>query len=189
MGYFTFIADQAFNTSATGERWFCPNGLGSLPYVIPDAATEQRLYKKHLWMVRVLWGGMLVCMFLSDVLRSVLGFSRGLWCLIGLVALVALGWLLGWRLLMASELRDLRRSETRLTPPVLYRLVAKKRGWTALILIFVLSLGFLSAAIASLTTGKGISLVFGIVGTAMFGFLALGFGYTLYLKTGRSRKE
>jgi hypothetical protein len=90
---------------------------------------------------------------------------------------------------MASDLRDLRRPEKRLTPSVLYRLVAKKRGWTGLIFIFVLSLGFLSGAIASLTWGTGISLVFGIVGTALFGFLSLVSGYTLYLKSGGSRKD
>ena len=188
MGYFTRMADQAFKTSATGERWFCLHGLGSRPYVIPDAATEQRLYKKQLWMVRVLWGGWIVGFFFLDILKPIYASMSWVWWLVGFGVFLALYWL-GWRLLMASELRGLRRSETRLTPPVLYRLVAKKRGWTGLIFIFVLSLGFLSGAIASLTWGTGISLVFGIVGTALFGFLSLVSGYTLYLKSGGSRKD
>ena len=66
MGYFTRMADHAFKTSPTGERWFCLHGLGSRPYVIPDAATEQRLYKKHLWTLRVFWGGYLVDLFLLE---------------------------------------------------------------------------------------------------------------------------
>ena len=187
MGYFTRMADQAFKTSATGERWFCPHGLWSRPYVIPDAATEQRLYKKHLWIMRVIWSGMLFCMFLSNVLRSVFGFSRGLWWLAGLEAFVALWWLLGWKLLIAPELRGLRRSETRLTPPVLYRFVAKERGWTMMIVIFVLALLFLTGTIVGLI--MGISLVFGALSIVLTGFLALASGYTLYLKSGRGRKE
>ena len=186
MGYFTRMADQAFKTSATGERWFCPHGLWSRPYVIPDAATEQRLYKKQLWMLRVLHGGGLAGLLLSEILKSIYSSIWWVWWLIGLEAFVALCWL-GWRLLIAPELRGLRRSETRLTPPVLYRLVAKERGWTMMIVILVLALLFLTGTIVGLI--MGISLVFGALSIVLTGFLALASGYTLYLKSGRGRKE
>jgi hypothetical protein len=188
MGYFTRMADHAFKTSPTGERWFCLHGLGSRPYVIPDAATEQRLYKKHLWTLRVFWGGYLVDLFLPEILKPAHVSKWWVWWLIGFGALLALYWL-GRKLLMASDLRDLRRPEKRLTPSVLYRLVAKKRGWTVLILTLVLSLGFLSGAIANLTTGTGTGLVLGIVGTVLFGFLAFVSGYTIYLKLTNSRRN
>lgn len=60
MRYFGDIAEQAFKTAPDGRRLFYRGGPWSRPYIIGDAETEQRLFKKHLWMMRMLLGGMII---------------------------------------------------------------------------------------------------------------------------------
>jgi len=38
MRYLTYIAEQAFKTSTSGERLFCRGGRWSRPHVIPNIA-------------------------------------------------------------------------------------------------------------------------------------------------------
>ena len=50
MGYFTYLAKQAFGDSPTGERLFFPAGPFARPYLIPNADVEARLFNKQLWL-------------------------------------------------------------------------------------------------------------------------------------------
>lgn len=64
-----YIAEQIFRTSANGERLFYRGGPWSRPYIIPDAATERRIYSKHLVMLRVLYPALILGQPLLFMLR------------------------------------------------------------------------------------------------------------------------
>ena len=54
MGYFEYIAKQSFKSAPSGKRLFYRGGPWSRPYLVPDQATEQRLYIRQLWLMRLL---------------------------------------------------------------------------------------------------------------------------------------
>ncbi len=107
MRYFTYMAEQAFKTSPEGERLFYQGGPWSRPYIIPDEATEQRLYNKQLWMMRVLLGGLIfgqpiLFSYLSDLLNQPLVFLS---YFLGVIAI----YYLAAKAIFASDLRSLKR--------------------------------------------------------------------------------
>jgi hypothetical protein len=57
MPYFADKAARAFKTTPGGERLFCPGGPWSAAYVVPDTATEQKLFAKQVWLQRISAGG------------------------------------------------------------------------------------------------------------------------------------
>jgi len=151
MRYFTYIAEQAFKTSATGERLFYGGGPWSRPYIIPDAATEQRIYRKQVWMLRVLLGGLIVgtpLLFVQhpEVVRELY------WFLIFLVVILVLYWLV-WRAVFARDLRSLQRAPTRLPLRSFYGQVAKRHSASGLTLGFISSLLFVACGAWILAIG------------------------------------
>jgi hypothetical protein len=96
---------RMFKTAPNGERLFCLRGES---YIVPDSATECRLYRKALWLLRifvaiVLFGAVCLNYPAEDSLLVFLGFA--VW------ALGSLGLWRARRVLFASNLRDLRRAE------------------------------------------------------------------------------
>ena len=118
MRYFTYIAEQAFKTSATGERLFYRGGLWSRPFIIPDADTERRLYKKQTWMLRLLLGGLIIGQPFLFILRPEV-LHQPYWFLVYLVVVMLVFWVVG-RLVFAPDLRGLRRAPVRLRPHSFY---------------------------------------------------------------------
>lgn len=56
MRLFSYIADQAFYASPTGDLLFYRNGQFSRPYIISDLETARRIYKNMFaWCVSS-WG-------------------------------------------------------------------------------------------------------------------------------------
>ena len=79
MRYFTYLAEQAFKTAPTGERLFYTGGWWTRPRIIPDAATEQRLFKKQVWLTRGFFGLMVfgqpfLFLFYPGILSKPLAF-------------------------------------------------------------------------------------------------------------------
>jgi hypothetical protein len=105
VGYFTLVADQAFKTSPTGERLFYVGGRRSRPYIIPDAATEQRLRRKHRAIFWTAHGSPYAGELLLAVLRP--GQLRRLyWSLIYPIVVVGI-WYVVTRVAFAGDLREL----------------------------------------------------------------------------------
>ncbi len=178
MRYFTYIAEQSFKSTATGERLFYRGGPWSRPYVVPDVATEQRLYRKQVWMLRALLGGLIIgqpflFMFRPEVLHE------PYWFVIYLAGVLAVFWLVG-RLVFGPDLRKLQRAPTRLKPRSFYGQTAQRHGRIGLALGFVGSLLFVLAGLWMLSVGANYAV--GILCIAFFGLCAVVWGYALYLK-------
>jgi hypothetical protein len=178
MRYFTYIAEQSFKTSPNGERLFYRSGPWSRPFIIADATTEQKLYRKQVWCLRVSLGGLIVgqpflFLFQPEVLR------KPYWFPIYLVAVVAVFWLV-WRIVFARDLRSLQRANTRLKPGSFYGQTAQHHTTAGLALGFIGSLLFVACGIWILSRGGNSAL--GIICVAFFGLCAIAWGYALYLK-------
>ncbi|MFO0841977.1 MAG: hypothetical protein U0797_06190 [Gemmataceae bacterium] len=119
MALFGFMAQAAFKGGPDGETWFCPGGPWTRPYVVPDAGTQERLYRRQLWMVRLLFafiviGQPLVFALLPAVTQDAYGF-------LGYLAVVVLSFWAVSYLVFRGELKTLRRASTRLTPGMISR--------------------------------------------------------------------
>jgi len=187
MRYFTYIAEQAFKTSASGERLFCRGGPWSRPYIVPDVVTEQRLYRKQVWMLRVLLGGLVLGQPLLFVLRPEVLHEPYLF-LIYFVVVMAVFWFVG-RVVFARDLRELQRAPARLRPRSFYGQTAQRHTKTGLTLGFIGSLLFVIAGIWMLSVGANYAVA--ILCVAFFGLCSVAWGYALYLKlaSGPSPRE
>jgi hypothetical protein len=182
MGYFTRLADASFKTSETGERLFYWDGLWSPPYVIPDAETERRLYRKLLWVHRASLGSVIV----GQPLLVAWAGSAGLllyglyWSpLIGLT-MGSISWIVSRRL-FANDLKGLARltAPVQTLSPLGHMVVRSSR--TALIAGLAASLALIAGCLWLMHTTKLLPLV--ILGIGFFAISAIFFGHALSLKS------
>lgn len=127
--YFSIFAEQAFVTAPSGERLFyCGlDGLWSRPYVIPDEATEKRLYQKQLWLMRVVLGTMILGQpFLYMALISMGRILVGFILYMGSVYLIFA--IVNW-LIFRHDLAKLKRVDRPVPFSALVAQTAKRRGW------------------------------------------------------------
>ncbi len=184
--YFSYITERAFQTSPGGERLFLYAGqFWAKPYVIPDEETEKRLFKKQLWMWRILFGALILCeLFLLKAMPSIMYVP--LWFVITLVAVLALFYLVNW-LIFRKELQVLKRSSTRIPSLNYLNDLAKRTSWLGFLLGLLFYIGFIGAG--SWIIRKQISPFIGWFSVIFFGLCAIVWGYTLYLKLSMSRDE
>jgi hypothetical protein len=178
MRYFTYLAEQAFKTSASGERLFYRGGPWSRPYIIPDVATEQRLYRKHVWMLRVLLGGLIVGQPFLDRLRPEV-FDEPYWFLIYLIIVTAVFWVAG-KAVFSRDLNGLQRAPTRLRLRSFYGQMAQRHSETGLALGSIGSLLLVAGGVWMLSIGANYAV--GILSIVFGGWCAVGWGYALHLK-------
>src|SRR5262245_60358021 len=130
MRYFAYIAEQSFKTGPAGERLFYTNGSWSRPYVIPDAQTEQRIFRKQLWSLRIMLGGLIVAMPVLFIgFPQVTGDARYFFAFF--VAVAALFWL-AFRMILRPELKRLERAPAKMSQRSFYRQMADKHSYRAL---------------------------------------------------------
>jgi hypothetical protein len=184
--YFAYIAEQSFTTSPNGERLFLHlGGVFGKPYIIPDPATEKRLFSKQIWFLRIcLVGIVLSQLSLSLVMPNI--FERPVWLVFYFVAVMFFAWLLQW-LLFRNDIPKLRRAPSRLSLPTYYREIAKRHSTLGLVLGFLSCMVFVCAG-AWLVWNK-FSPLGGWVGILLFGFLAVFWIYALYLKLDMLREN
>jgi hypothetical protein len=179
MRYFSYIAEQSFKTGANGERLFLLFGPWAAPRVIPDAATEERLYRKLTWTLRILLGGLIVGQpfifaFVPAVIRNPMVF------VLYFIGIVGFSFLAYW-LIFASELRSLPRAAHRLPLSSMYRQMGTRHSVGALLLglaccfAFVILGGWL---VVSDSAPKAI----GFISMGLFALCGLAWGYALVLK-------
>ena len=179
MRYFTYIADKSFKTAPNGERVFYQGGPWTRPYVIPNAATEQRLYWKQVWTLRIMLGGIIIGMP-AVILLAPSALNNSIHSLIFIAAAAALSWTVT-RLVFARDLRTLRRSEARLPLKSFYGDIAGTRGTilgVAACLMFV--------ALGAWMVASGQSVVIGAFNIIFFGLCAVAWTYALVLKRGKA---
>jgi hypothetical protein len=178
MRYFTYIAEQSFKTGPNGERLFFLSGPRSRPYVVPDAATEQRIYWKLVWLLRIMLGGLILGQPVIFLVWPGL-VQNPVWFVSYLVGLTAAFWVAG-RMLLAADLRPLARMANPLPPSSFYRQVADKHSTRALTLGIAGCLLFVVLGAVMLAVGE--SVVPSIVCIVFFGLCAIVWGYALTLK-------
>jgi len=179
VGYFKYIAKSSFVTTPTGERMFYRGWPFSRPYVVPDSATEGRLYAKQLWMARLLLGTQilgwpLLFSFVPNVTKRPLAFFGYLG------AVMVAVWQVDY-LVFHRELRGLQRARERMSLRILYADMAARRSTGLLILGLLGSLLFVASGVWILVAERS-SPIIAWVCIGFFALLALSLGYTLRLK-------
>jgi hypothetical protein len=178
MRYFTYISEQAFKTSATGERLFYLGGPWSRPLIIPDAETERRLYKKHVWMQRILLGALIVGQPFLFILRPEV-LRQPYWFLVYLAIVMVFFWVAG-QIVFAHDVQRLQRAPVRLRLSSFYGQMAERHSKSGLILGFIGSLLFVAGGIVMLSVGANLAVAISCV--SIFGLCAVAWGYALLLK-------
>jgi hypothetical protein len=177
MRYFTYIAEQSFKTAPSGERVFFGSGPWSRPYVLPDAATEQRIYRKLVWMLRIMLGGLILSqpilfVWFPGIVNKPMVFAT---YLVGLTVAFALA----RHVLLASDLRGLDRT-ARLPARSFYGEMAQRHSTRALVLGLASSILFVMLGAMMLAIGQSsLAAIFCIV---FFAACAVAWGYALVLK-------
>lgn len=179
MGYFTYIADQAFRVGAGGETLFYLGGPWSRPLVINEEQGPST-YAKHLWMQRVFFTVLILGQpFLFMVIPNVTGKLLGFIAYGGSIML--LNWVLQ-RIVFRQELTECSRLPRRLSLRDFYGQMADKHTQGSLISGVVVCLIFtlcgIGIAIAPTEMASGIGVVCGI----FFGACGIGWWYALRLK-------
>ena len=178
MRYFTYIAEQSFKTSETGERLFYRGGVWSRPYIVPDAETEERLYWKQVWMLRFTLGSMIVGQpFLFILYPQVL--NEPYWFFAYLFAVMAVSWVIGL-VVFTRDLKSLKQASDRLRPRSFFGQMAKKHSRAALTWGFLGSLLFVATGILMWTAKVNQAAALFCIG--FFGLCAIAWGYAFYLK-------
>ena len=178
MGYFSHLAEAAFLTLPDGQHLFCHGGFLSRPYIIPDTATEERLYTKTLWLVRLGVGGSILALpFLYGFVPEI--FKKPIWFL-AFLAIVCVFFESVKHLLYRGDLANLNQIESRLPFRIYYTAMAQKQSVVALVLGFIGSLLFVTAGLWLCAAGQNIFVA--LICVVFFGICALAWGYLLYLK-------
>lgn len=188
MGYFSYIAEQAFKTDQEGRRLFYRGGPWSRPYIIPDLATERMLHQRQT----ALMGWTLGSMFSGQAIISVLWpeIIFQLPFIISYIVAVSLLYAIAGRLVHRRTLIGLQRAERRLSLRQFYISGAisdaSRHSVGALVLKFLGSLAFVAIGNWIITRKGSIDLTappaigwFLIIG---FGLCAIYWAYALILK-------
>lgn len=178
MGYFTYLAKQAFGDSPTGERLFFPAGPFARPYLIPNADVEARLFNKQLWLSRLMIGGMIL---LQPVLFAVLpALMESALALAAYIALVTLASMVITHVALRRDVAGLPRGATRLSIRTLLVNLSRRNSPRMLILGLSGSLAFVALSFIAIATGTNPGS--GWISVAFFGLCAVAWAYALDLR-------
>jgi hypothetical protein len=178
MRYFGYIAEQSFKTAPDGRRLFYRGGPWSRPYLVPDAETEQRLFKKQLWMMRVLLGGMIIGQpFLLLLVPDVT--TKPLWFLGYMAIDLIVFWFVG-SIVFRNELANLSRVESRVPLHDFYSGTAAQHTTGKLLLLILGAVAFVAAGYWMVASGRNVFV--GWLAIVFFGLCAVAGVYALSLK-------
>jgi hypothetical protein len=178
MRYFTYIADQSFKTSKSGERLFYRWGPWARPYILPDAETEHRIYWKLVWQLRIMLGVTIFVAPLALVAFPTLVVKP--LTLFGFFIAIAGIQALSGTILFAPDLQKLQRVSARLPLKDFYCEMARKHGLLALVSGLGLSLAFVAIGFWLLVQPQ--FFLIGLVNAIFFGLCSAAWGYAVLLK-------
>ena len=166
-----------------GHRLFYIGSLFSRPYLIPDAATEARLFRKMTWYHTI------VFIFLISVQPFLFRyyFRQPLFFFIFLASAIAVLWL-AVRILFYFDLRSLERKTARLSLRTYFTGMARKHSEAKLGLGLLACFAFVVGGTLMASAG-GWKLVYGLLSVVFFGCCGLGWGYALHLKKGMAEQS
>jgi hypothetical protein len=166
MGYLDSFADPLFKTDDQGRIVFFPSGKLAKGRIVPDQATATRLRNTVKY-------GMPVLIVL--VVAAVLWFGMP----IGLAVAVGIGVL--YQVFMQIQVRNLPRSDARLTFAEVRERQARALGLRWLIPMAIIS-AILAASAAFLAATDPESLYVGLFGAVFFGVCLVAFLYMIRLR-------
>ena len=184
MGYFSYIAEQAFKTDQEGRRLFYRGGPWSRPYIIPDLATERMLHQWQTVLMQWTLGSMIFGQAIIFALWPEIIFQLPVF--ISSVVTVSLLSAIAGRLVHRRTLIGLQRAERRLSLRQFYISVASRHSVGALVLRFLVMLAFVAIGYGTITRKGSIDLTaspaIGWACIIFFGLHAIAKAYALILK-------
>jgi hypothetical protein len=178
MRFFDSAAASAFGTASDGRRLFYSFGPWSRPYIVPDAATEDRLADKQRAMIGVLIGLIVVVQLLMRGYDE--SIIRTWWGFLGYVGLVWLGYYVVQQIIFREELRGLTRAEARTPFHEYYAGMAARRSTGSLVLSLAMGLVFVAAGLWMVVGGAEPG--FGLVLLVLYAFTDVTTAYALMVK-------
>jgi low temperature requirement protein LtrA len=182
MGYFSYLADSYFATTAEGERifrWWAPMPRA---YLVPDEETEGRLRARLTWAHAPMLGAIVI-------VGAVAGpsFAPHPWLFfVYLVAASALGMGGMWMVLL-PELRSLQPRQKEAALVKHWRATAERLSYAQLLLSLAGCVAFFAAGIG-ISFADPRNMPIAITCGAFFGACGLVFVYMLSLKARLGRK-
>jgi hypothetical protein len=183
MRYFTYIAEQSFKTDEEGNRVFYLGSPASRPYVITDAATESRMFRKLTWFYRIFLSMLIVglAFLMPRIINQPLRFFGVL------AAIIVFQWVV-LRLMFFRDLRKLTRAAVRPTLKTFYAGVAQRHSVKALKWGVFGSLVFVVGGAATVFEDVD-QIAIGLASIVLFSVSALAWAYALKLKLAQKAEE
>jgi FtsH-binding integral membrane protein len=179
--YFAYMADQSFKTAPGGERLFYFGGPWSRPYIVPDNETEQKLYRKVLWSLRIMLGGLIVAIPFLPMAKLL---DDSLYFFAYLLAVSVVFWL-GRKLVLMRDLQHLQRAAAKLPLRSFFAQMAEKHSALALSSGLGVSVLFVAVGFAGLFLGDAAAPA-AIFCIGFFALCTAAWGYALSLKVGHA---
>ena len=180
MGFFASIADQAFKKDERGNTLFFLGGPFSRPIVIKDEDRRRRTYTKHLWMLRVLFGMLILSLpILFQTVPAITETAEGL--ITAIILLVIIQWMVQ-RIVFRFELRQLGRRADPLPLRMFYQQTADQHTSNGLLLGTLACFLLLAVGIVMIFHHSMVETIKGIVFATVFGTYGLAWTYALKLK-------
>jgi len=191
--YFASLAQESFKTSSSGERLFF-DIMGAFwlkaPYIIPSEETEKRLFKKQLWMVRTVFGYVVLIILVQPFLLAALpNILSATGFLIYFLTIMMSLWIVNW-LVFRNELSVLKRRSKRILLSDFYRDIAKRESIFSLVLRLVVLIGLVMVTLWAVNKNLiNVSDGWTAIIIGIFIFLAIMWAYIIYLKFSSRKIE
>lgn len=180
MGFFTSMADQAFKKDERGNTLFFLGGPFSRPIVIEDEDRIHRTYTKHIWMLRVLFGLLILSLpVLFEAIPAITETAEGF--ITAIISLVIIQWIVQ-RVVFRFELHQLERRPDRLPLRIFYQQKADQHTSNGLLLGALACFLLLGVGIVMIFDKSSVETIKGIVFTTVCGTYGLAWAYALKLK-------
>ncbi len=183
MRYFTYIAEQSFKTDEEGRRVFYLGSPTSRPFVITDAATESRMFRKLTWFYRVFLTAEIAG--LVFVIQRIIHQPLRFFVFLG--AIMGIQWF-ALRIIFFRDLRKMHRVGVRPSLKTFYGRTAERHSVRALKWGLFSSLAFVVTGAATIAADHD-QLAIGLFATVFFGVVAAAWGYALRLKLAQQAAE
>jgi hypothetical protein len=169
------MAKSSFIDGRDGARLFYTNGPWSRPYLVPDAATEERLLTRQSWLMAVLVLVLLPLLALTTPSRlDPRAFVLSL--IAALIALQVVSWVL-----LRPVVAGLSKSTERAPLALFYRGTAERHGFPFLAICLIGSCAFFLFSVGSLLT-RLVHPIVAVTGSVIFGLVSASWVYVLLLK-------
>jgi purine-cytosine permease-like protein len=174
--YFGQLASYSFVTAPDGTRLFYAGLPRARPYIVPDAETEQRLFKKQQWVMAITMCSVLL-------VTPFLGRTPSALALIGAIVGAPVVCLVAQYFLIRTEIRRLTPAAKPPTRKELRAIAVARHSTTRLVVYLVMTLPLLAIPLFLMPPGMDPVVKWLLAG--IMGLIVVGLGYQIVLKLSR----